>query len=89
MPTITVTRNLQSHVPSPQMTVDGATVREALETYFQQHPRVRGYVLDEHGSLRKHMAVFVDGIPIRDRVKLNDEVEPAANIYILQALSGG
>jgi sulfur-carrier protein len=89
VPTIHITRNLQAHVPCPEMVVTGGTVRDAVEAYFQHHPRVRGYVFDEHGMLRKHMVMFVDGVPVRDRSKLSDPVQPDASIYIFQALSGG
>jgi hypothetical protein len=32
---------------------------------------LRGYVLDEHGSVRHHVAVFVDGQSIVDRRALD------------------
>jgi hypothetical protein len=46
-------------------------------------------VLDEQGSLRHHMAVFVNGRPVSDRAGLSDEVPPDATLDIMQALSGG
>ena len=46
-------------------------------------------MLDEHGALRFHMAVFVDGVPIEDRRSLGDPVAGDAEIYVMQALSGG
>jgi hypothetical protein len=33
--------------------------------------------------------VFVDGQQIRDRQNLTDRVQPDAEIYVAQALSGG
>lgn len=89
MPTVRFTANLQRHVPSPSMHVTGATVAECLAAVFAQNPRARGYVLDEHGALRRHMNVFVDGVQIRDRSRLLDAVGPSAEIYVMQALSGG
>jgi hypothetical protein len=56
---------------------------------FGDNERARGYVLDEHGALRHHMLVFVDGEMIRDRVHLSDAVPPDGEVYVLQALSGG
>jgi hypothetical protein len=35
------------------------------------------------------MNVFVDGMQIRDRTALHDAVGPSAEIYVMQALSGG
>jgi len=61
MAVVAFTANLQRHVPSPTVTAEGTTVREVLERVFADNPRLRSYVVDEHGVLRKHMAVFVDG----------------------------
>jgi molybdopterin synthase sulfur carrier subunit len=89
MPTVHFTANLTRHVSCPSVRVEGATVAEVLEAVFVQNPRLRGYVVDEQGAVRKHMNVFVDGAQIRDRVRLEDPVEPASEIYVMQALSGG
>ena len=64
-------------------------MRDSLDEAFILYPRARGYVLDEHGALRQHMAVFVDGVPVADRRALSDPVPPAAEILVMQALSGG
>jgi sulfur carrier protein ThiS len=69
--------------------VDGATVRAALDAVFALEPRLRGYVVDEQGVLRKHVNVFVNGQPVADRTHLSDAVAARDEIYILQALSGG
>jgi len=89
MPRVSFTRNLQRHVACPPCTVGGHTVGESLEAAFGLYPRVRGYVLDEHGALRFHMAVFVDGVPLSDRRELRDPVSEGAEILVMQALSGG
>lgn len=89
MATVTFTHTLQRHVPSPAMEVSGTTVREALEAVWAENPRARGYVLDEQGELRKHMAVFLDGRMIRDRAGQSDPIRPDSKLYVMQALSGG
>ncbi|HJW43958.1 MAG TPA: MoaD/ThiS family protein [Geothrix sp.] len=89
MPRVAFTRNLQRHVACPPCAVAGRTVKESLEAAFAQYPKLRGYVLDEHGALRFHMAVYVDGVPIADRRALSDPVPEAAEIFVMQALSGG
>ncbi len=53
------------------------------------NPRLRGYLLDEHGRVRPHVTVFVGDRPLVDRVTLTDEVGPDSEIFVLQALSGG
>jgi molybdopterin synthase sulfur carrier subunit len=87
--TVVFTPNLKRHVDCPTETVEGSTVRAVLEQVFAQNPRLRGYVLDDQGVLRKHMSVFIDGEQLADRVHLSDPVRPASEIYVMQALSGG
>ncbi|MFO0878949.1 MAG: MoaD/ThiS family protein [Gemmataceae bacterium] len=69
--------------------VHGATVREALEDLWRQAPTLRGYVLDDQQALRHHVAAFVDGVVVRDKQTLALPVDPGAEIYLVQALSGG
>ena len=89
MPRVAFTRNLQRHVVCPPCAVVGATVGESLEAAFALYPRLRGYVLDEHDTLRFHMSIYVDGVPIGDRKGLTDPVPESAEIFVMQALSGG
>jgi hypothetical protein len=67
----------------------GDTLADSLDTVFARHPKLRGYVLDEHGGVRHHVAIFVDGSAMRDKRDLRIPVGKSTEIYILQALSGG
>jgi hypothetical protein len=89
MPRVNLTTNLQRHVRCAPADSPGATVHEVLEGFFTHHPLARGYVLDEHGSLRKHMLIFVNGRQIEDRITLTDRVPADGEVYVMQALSGG
>lgn len=89
MPNVIFTANLQRHVPCPPCRVPGDTVREALEAVFAELPRLRGYIVDEHGRLRGHMDIYVDGLQIADRRALSDAVSETSRIDVMQALSGG
>ncbi len=89
MATVVFTQNLRRHVECPTETVEGTTVRAVLDAVFAANPRLRGYVLDDQGTMRHHMMVFVDGEPITDRAQLSDPVRPASEVYVMQALSGG
>ena len=89
MAVVAFTPNLQRHVECPTETVDGDTVRAVLEQLFVTNPRLRGYVLDDQGALRRHMMIFIDGQQIADREQLSDAVLPTAEVYVMQALSGG
>ncbi len=89
MARVVFTENLQRHVACPPCEVTGETVAAALNAAFRDNEKARGYVLDEHGAVRKHMVIFVDGLPVRDRTGLSDKVSERSQIWVMQALSGG
>ena len=89
MPRVIFTSNLRRHLEVPPQTVEGATVREALERVFAEYPPMEGYIVDERFRLRKHVMIFVNGEPITDRATLSDSIANDAEIYVMQALSGG
>jgi sulfur-carrier protein len=89
MPKVVFTSNLQRHLAAPPQDVPGATVRAVLDAVFAQSPRLRGYVLDDQARLRQHVVVFVDGERVADPVGLSDAVPPSAEVFVMQALSGG
>jgi hypothetical protein len=89
MAKVVFTPNLRRHLACAEAEAAGGSFREVLDRVFAAHPRARGYVLDDQAALRKHMAIFVDGAPVRDRTGLTDRVGDDATIYVFQALSGG
>ena len=86
---VTFAKAFHRHVDCPVMSVSGHTVGEVLAGYFEQRPQVRGYVLDDAGAVRKHVAVFVNDDLITDRASLADAVADGDRIHVFQALSGG
>ena len=89
MVTVDFARAFRRHVDCPRADVSATSVREALHTYFGDQPRVRSYVLDDQGAIRKHVVVFVNDTQLRDRTDLSDPVKPGDTIHVFQALSGG
>lgn len=83
------TPNLRRHVDCPSAVVEGTTVCEVLDRVFRDNPRLRGYVLDDQGEVRKHIGVFVDGELVKDRQRLSDPVSAGSEVHVMQALSGG
>lgn len=77
--------------PSRELALDlgGDTLREVLDALFARHPVLRGYVLDEHGSVRHHVALFVDGNSIADKAAIGLPLAAQSEVYVMQALSGG
>ncbi len=87
--TVSFSPVLRRHVDLPPQQVPGATVRDVLEAVFEGTPRARSYVFDDRGALRIHVVVFVDGEQIADRERQSDPVPEGAEIWVMQALSGG
>ncbi len=89
MPVVAFTPNLKRHLDTPEVVVPSGTVAAALETVFAKNPRLRSYIVDEQGRLRQHVAVFVGGELVRDRLGLTDLVNEHQDVFVMQALSGG
>ena len=65
--------------------IDGSTAGEVLRTLETKQPRLRGWILDETGSLREHVALFVDS----QRVSLGRPIEQDDELFVVQAITGG
>jgi hypothetical protein len=89
MPQVTFTPNLRRHLDMPPMNVGGETVAAVFEQVFAAQPELRGYLLDDQGRLRRHVAVFVDGRRVKDPHRLGDAVSADSEVCVVQALSGG
>jgi len=81
--------SIQRHIATPERKVDARTLRDALDAVFAAQPQLRGYILDDQGALRRHLAVFVDGQRVSDRQHLSDALGEESRVYVIQALSGG
>ncbi len=67
------------------MRADGASVGAVLDNVFAANPRLRSYVVDDQGRIRRHVNVYVNDA----RAELADPVGPDDEIFVFQALSGG
>lgn len=90
MPVVKFTKALKRFFPTLQDTpANGSTLADVLSEMDTHYPGVKSYLLDEHGKLRKHVNIFIDGNMVNDRNALNDAFTERSEIYIIQALSGG
>ena len=89
MAKINFTSNLRLHVDSPAVDVVATQLHQALQQAFAKNERLKTYVLDDQGHLRKHMRILIDGQAIVDLQKFTDAVKPDSEIWVMQALSGG
>ena len=89
MASLRFTTHLMRHRPVRALEASGDTVGAVIEAALADDPMLRSYVLDDQGRARKHIAIYLDGQPIRDKQRLSDACGPGAEIYVMQALSGG
>ena len=68
-----------------EVTVAGGTVRDALRELERSHPKLNGWVLDDQGRVRQHVAVFLEG----ERVSGEAALAEADRLEIVGAVSGG
>ena len=65
--------------------VEGDTVGKALRALEHAHPPLVGWVLDEHGRVRPHVNVFLNG----ERQREDAPVAAGDVLHVLSAISGG
>ena len=89
MARLACTSNVTNQTGLKPCEADGRTVAEVLSSVSGRFPKLRSYILDDQGEVRKHITIFVGSTAITDRVRLSDPVEGDAEVFIAQALSGG
>lgn len=67
----------------------GADVAAVLRAMHHDYPQLTHYLLDDQGRVRQHLAIFVDGVMVPRQSVLQHPAADKAEIYIMQALSGG
>lgn len=86
---IAFTSHLRAVGPCDPTSYDGATLAEVLDAVAADYPLLKGYVLDDQGRVRRHIAIFVDGTMQPRETALGLALKESSNVYVLQALSGG
>ena len=70
---------------SAEHTVAGGTVGDVLLALEREQPALRGWILDERGTIRRHINVFVDGEGATEATPVSAD----ARVDVLPAISGG
>ena len=83
---VLIPTSLRSYTRASRVEALGATLDDLLADLDRQCPGIRFRMVDEQGRLRPHMRVFVNGQAVRD---LTQPLQPADDVSIVQALSGG
>lgn len=86
---VTLAPSILKHAQADSIAVDASSVAEALSSVFAAYPKLRSYVLDDQGGVRRHVTIFVNNQTIHDRQTLKDKLSDNDEVYVFQALSGG
>lgn len=74
---------------SSQVEVSGVTVAELIEDLETKHPGIRARLLDDSGSLRRFVNIYVNDEDVRFLNGLATEVPEGAQLSIIPAVAGG
>jgi sulfur-carrier protein len=69
--------------------LEGATVREVLDSLYERFDELGERLADEDGSLRRFVNVYIGGEDIRFLDGLDTVVDDGAQLTILPAVAGG
>jgi molybdopterin converting factor small subunit len=86
MPKMILTGSIRQRAGgSAAVDVDGSTARAAIAALEEVHPKLRGWIVDEQGVLRRHVKLFHRGAA----VTLDAPLGPDDQLYVVAAISGG
>lgn len=72
-----------------EASVQGATVGDALDDLYAEHPELRDRIAGDDGELRRFVNVYLAGEDIRFLEGLTTPVPDGAELTILPAVAGG
>jgi molybdopterin converting factor small subunit len=72
-----------------EVSADGDTLTEILQSLESSHPGIRARILDDTGALRRFVNVYVGDDDVRFLGGLSAEVADGAKISIIPAVAGG
>ena len=72
-----------------QVAVEPGTLGDVIASLESAHPGMRERLLDDDGSLRKFVNVFVDDDDVRYLDGLDTEVADGIQVSIIPAVAGG
>lgn len=85
-------------IPSPlrrftggqaSLEVSGANVGEVLSELFAAHPEIKNHLVEDDGSLRNFVNIFIGGEDIRQKGGMGAEVADGSDVRIIPSIAGG
>ena len=72
-----------------EVSAEGTTLTEVLDSLDASYPGIKGRVLDDSGELRRFVNVYVDDDDVRFAEGLQTTIKDGGQVSIIPAVSGG
>jgi molybdopterin converting factor small subunit len=72
-----------------EVKADGSTLAEVLESLDGSYPGIKGRILDEQGSIRRFVNVYVGNDDVRFLEALDTSTPEGAQVSVIPAVAGG
>lgn len=72
-----------------EVSAEGSTLIEVLDSLDGSYPGIKGRVLDESGELRRFVNVYVDDDDVRFAEGLQTSIKDGGQVSIIPAVAGG
>ncbi|HEY3556471.1 MAG TPA: ubiquitin-like small modifier protein 1 [Kribbella sp.] len=72
-----------------EVSAEGSTLTEVLDSLDASYPGIKGRVLDESGELRRFVNVYVDDDDVRFASGLQTAIKDGGQVSIIPAVAGG
>jgi molybdopterin synthase sulfur carrier subunit len=72
-----------------EVSADGSTLSEVLDSLDSSYPGIKGRVVDEQGKLRRFVNVYVGNEDVRFAEGLDTTTPDGAQVSVIPAVAGG
>ena len=72
-----------------EVQVDGSTLSEVLESLDSSYPGIKARILDDQGSIRRFVNVYVGNDDVRFLDALDTSTPEGAQVSVIPAVAGG
>ncbi len=72
-----------------EVSAEGSSLKEVLESLDATYPGIKGRIVDEQGSLRRFVNVYVGNDDVRFLDGLDTPTADGAQVSVIPAVAGG
>jgi molybdopterin synthase sulfur carrier subunit len=72
-----------------EVSAEGSTLSEVIDNLDSSYPGIKGRILDEQGTLRRFVNVYVGNDDVRFLEALDTKTPDGAQVSVIPAVAGG